>query len=180
MRVFDLPIGWTVVLDSVAWAILQPTIAYLMIRLPDSVLDPEQWLYRTRAWERGGSIYQRLFRVKVWKSWLPSGGPVFRGGFSMRRIVSHDREHLRRWVRETCRAELTHDIALASSVLFFLWNPPWLGIVMVLYAVITNVPCIIVQRYNRPYFLRLLSDRQGPAGQQLPTGASPATAPDPH
>lgn len=175
----DLPIGWVVVLDSIAWAILQPSIAYLGSRLPDSVLGAEQWLYRTRPWERGGSIYQRLLRVKAWKSWLPSGGPVFPGGFSMRRIVSHDTEYLRRWVKETCRAELTHDIALASSALFFLWNPPWLALAMVVYAVITNVPCIIVQRYNRPYFARLLSDRNGPGGRPIPTEPGSDNALDP-
>ncbi|MBC7258422.1 MAG: glycosyl-4,4'-diaponeurosporenoate acyltransferase [Chloroflexi bacterium] len=180
MPVIDLPIGWTVVLDSIAWAILQPSIAYLAIRLPDSVLGADQWLYRTRAWERGGSIYEKLFRVKAWKSWLPSGGPVFRGGFSMRRIVSHDTEYLRRWVKETCRAELTHYIALASSVLFFLWNPLWLALVMVLYAVITNVPCIIVQRYNRPYFVRLLSVRDSSADQPVLAGAGPMRAARPH
>jgi glycosyl-4,4'-diaponeurosporenoate acyltransferase len=143
-------------LDSIAWAIIQPMIAYLCIRLPISALDTEHWLFRTRGWERSGAIYEKLFRVKRWKSLLPSGGIVF-DGFSMKQVVSWQREYLERWLKETCRAELTHWIALVSSGLFFLWNPMWLGSFMVLYAVVVNMPCIVVQRYNRPRIVRILS-----------------------
>jgi glycosyl-4,4'-diaponeurosporenoate acyltransferase len=159
VQAIDLPIGWTIVLDSIAWALLQPLIAYLCLRLPPSAFDAGQWLFRTRKWERGGTVYERLFRVKRWKELLPSGGVVFPGSFSMKRIASRQRECLERWVQETCRAELTHWIALACSGLFFLWNPPALGFAMVVYAVVVNLPCILVQRYNRPHFMTALAKR---------------------
>jgi len=170
--VIDLPIGWTIVLDSIAWAVIQPMIAYLCVRLPTSALDARQWLFRTRKWERGGAIYERLFLVKRWKSLLPSGGTVFQGGFSMKHIISRRKEYLERWVRETCRAELTHLIALISSGMFFLWNPPVLGFLMVFYAVVANMPCIVVQRYNRPHIIRILCKKEpsaetGMCAQQL-------------
>jgi glycosyl-4,4'-diaponeurosporenoate acyltransferase len=34
--------------------------------------------------------------------------------------------------------------------LFFTWNPWQIALLMVPYAVATNVPCIVAQRYNRP------------------------------
>jgi glycosyl-4,4'-diaponeurosporenoate acyltransferase len=77
----------------------------------------------------------------------------------MKRVASRHREALERWVQEACRAELTHWIALLVSGLFFLWNPPWLGGVMVLYAVALNGPCIVVQRYNRPRLMRILGEK---------------------
>ncbi len=163
-----LPIGWTVVLDSAAWAVIQPLIGFLCTRLPPSAFDARHWLFRTRGWERDGTIYERLFRVKRWKGWLPSGGTVFRG-FSLRRVASSQNEYLERWLQETCRAELTHWLALGASALFFLWNPPWLGLYMVLYAVLVNVPCIVVQRTNRPHILRIMSRAGRVRGDGRPT-----------
>lgn len=163
MRVVHLPLLWTLVLDSVAWSVLQPGIAYLSMRFPPSWLDPERWLYRSRAWERGGRLYQNLFKVKRWKSRLPSGGTLL-GGFSMTQISSRDRDYLEAWLIETCRAELCHWIAIAPAFLFFLWNPPWLALVMVAYALTFNAVPIIVQRHNRPRLLALLCrpDSWGP------------------
>ena len=37
-----------------------------------------------------------------------------------------------------------------------LWNPWFLGLLMLAYAVIANLPCLIVQRYNRARLLRLI------------------------
>ena len=156
MQLLFLPLGWTILLDSVAWAILQPAIAYLCTRLPASVFDARQWLFRARRWEQGGALYDRLLRVKAWKSRLPSGGTALAGGFSMKQVASRQPEHLERWVQETCRAELTHWLALFVAGFFFLWNPPLLGVAMVLYAVALNGPCIVVQRYNRPRLVGML------------------------
>ena len=166
-----LPIGWTVVLDSAVWAVIQPLIGFLCTQLPPSAFDAGHWLFRTRRWEQGGAIYERLFRVRRWKGWLPSGGTVFRGGFSMRRVMSSRREYLERYLQETCRAELTHWLALGASVLFFLWNPPWLGLYMVLYAVVVNAPCIVVQRANRPHILRIMARSGRVRGDEQPAAA---------
>lgn len=160
MRLLDLPIAHTIILDSIAWAVIQPAVAYLCVRLPASAFDPGHWLFRTRKWERDGAVYARLLLVRRWKSLLPSGGTVFKGGFSMRHVASRRVEYLERWLRETCRAELTHWIAMLFGAVFFLWNPVELGLVMVLYAVAVNLPCIIVQRHNRPHILRILRKRQ--------------------
>ena len=167
MRVIYLPTIWTIVLDSIAWATIQPGIAYLSLRFPAAVLEHRLWPYRTRAWERGGAIYDQLFRVKAWKARLPSGGGML-GGFSMTRMVSHDVAHLERWVLETCRSELCHWVAIAPALLFFLWNPPAVGIVMIVYALAFNLPLVIVQRRNRPRLLALIKRRKRLSGR---TGA---------
>jgi glycosyl-4,4'-diaponeurosporenoate acyltransferase len=161
----ELSTGWLIVLNGVAWGIIQPGIAYLCTRVPTSAFRAAQWLYRDRPWERGGAIYQSSLRVKRWKDWLPSGGAAFAGGFSMRRMTSHSESYLRRWVQETCRAELTHWLALLASGLFFIWNRPEVGLMMVAYALAANVPCIVVQRHNRPRLLRLLS-RLSPSAEE--------------
>ncbi len=40
--------------------------------------------------------------------------------------------------------------------LFFLWNKPGIGWIMIVYALIENLPLIMAQRYNRIRFKRLL------------------------
>lgn len=79
------------------------------------------------------------------------------GGFSMRRVASHSDEYVARWVAESCRAELTHWLAMLPVVLFVLWNPPVAVAANGVYALCANLPCIVVQRYNRPRLVRLLA-----------------------
>lgn len=150
MRMVDLPTGWTILLDCIAWALIQPAIAYLSILMPDRWFDPGRALFRARSWEQGGHIYDRWFRVKRWKDRVPSGGALFRRGFALRQLETRDPETLRQWLIETCRAEACHWIAMLPAGLFFLWNPPAVGWGMVVYALAFNLPLIVVQRYNRP------------------------------
>jgi glycosyl-4,4'-diaponeurosporenoate acyltransferase len=162
--IIRLPTLWVILLDCVAWAAIQMGIAYLATRWPRRLLNPRSWLLRTRSWEDGGSIYQRTLRVRSWKTRLPSGGAWFRGGFSMRRLEARDTEYLQTWVLESCRAELCHWVALLPSALFFLWNLPWVGLIMIAYAITFNAPCIIVQRYNRTRLQDILSKQQAATG----------------
>jgi glycosyl-4,4'-diaponeurosporenoate acyltransferase len=158
VRVIYLSRFWTLVVDCIAWAIIQTGLAYLSLRFPPGWLDHGRWLFRARSWERDRSIYETLFRVQRWKDLLPTGGTLFEGGFSMTGIRSRDVSYLNRWVTETCRAELCHWLAILPAGLFFLWNPVWLGIVMVVYAVLFNSIPIITQRHNRPRLLAIIDE----------------------
>lgn len=155
MRLINLPTIWTIVLDVLIWLIVQPLIAYCMTRLPSTSLHPDAWLYRPRSWERDGDIYQTLLRIRRWKGWLPSGGVWFKG-FDMRSVDSRDAAYLYRWRVETCRAELAHWLQIAVAPLFMLWNPPVAGIVIMIYALAANLPCLLVQRHNRPRLAHIL------------------------
>jgi glycosyl-4,4'-diaponeurosporenoate acyltransferase len=150
MRIVDLPTGWTIVLDCIAWAIIQPTVAYLSILMPARWFDPDGDLFQTQPWEQEGRIYDRWFRVRRWKDRIPSGGALFQRGFAMHQLEAREPHKLRQWIVETCRSEVCHWLAILPAFLFFLWNPPAVGWAMVLYALAFNLPLVIVQRYNRP------------------------------
>ena len=47
----------------------------------------------------------------------------------------------------------------AAARLFYLWNTPPIGLIMIAYGAAANVPCIIVQRYNRNRIRRVLRQR---------------------
>ena len=90
----------------------------------------------------------------------------------MDRIRSRRPEHLRRWVIETCRSEFCHWIAIAASPLFFLWNRPAVGFVMIIYSLLFNLPLVIVQRHNRPRFLAAVARTETWRAQEPPLSES--------
>jgi glycosyl-4,4'-diaponeurosporenoate acyltransferase len=46
---------------------------------------------------------------------------------------------------------------LACFPLFFSFNPPWARLIIALYALAANLPCILARRYNRRIAKRLLA-----------------------
>ena len=156
----ELPIPWIVILDILGWLFIHMGVAYLMTQLPESIFDPDTWLFKWRKWEGDGSIYQKLFKVKRWKESLPDGAALFRKGFKKKRLFKKDRDYFEKFVKETCRGELTHWIVFCCAPIFFIWNYWWVGIIMIMYASAANFPCIITQRYNRIRFFQLIKKHQ--------------------
>jgi len=150
-----------VVVNVVAWGVIHVATGYLVHRLPGRWFERDRWLTRARSFERGGRLYVDVFRIKRWKHLLPEAGALFAGGFDKRRLTSRRDEYLVTYLRETRRAELGHWLAAAGAPLFFLWNPAWIGGVMIVYALVANGPCVLSQRYNRVRLVRITGRRGG-------------------
>jgi glycosyl-4,4'-diaponeurosporenoate acyltransferase len=153
----SLPSLPTVLLDIAAWLIIHMGVSYLMTHIPLGLFDTGFWLHKPRKWEKNGKIYVRKFRLKKWKRRLPDGAALFKKGFQKKHLMGLDRVYLDNFIRETCRAELTHWTMFLFSAVFFIWNPWYVGIVMIVYAILVNMPCIIIQRYNRIRLKRVYS-----------------------
>jgi glycosyl-4,4'-diaponeurosporenoate acyltransferase len=63
------------------------------------------------------------------------------------------------------RTSLTHWAIAALGPVFFLWNPWWLALALLGYGLVANVPCLLVQRYNRAR-LEASSSERPPAGRR--------------
>ncbi|HSR10324.1 MAG TPA: glycosyl-4,4'-diaponeurosporenoate acyltransferase [Thermodesulfobacteriota bacterium] len=157
MRLIHLPTSWTVAADIAAWFLIHMGVAGLMVRVSRSRFEPDSGLFKIRSWERR-DLYERTFRIRRWKRWLPDGS-IFLGGrgFSMKNLRGRSLLSLREFCLETCRAEVTHWLILLFAPLFFLWNPFWVGGFMIVYALAENIPLILTQRYNRGRLLRLFN-----------------------
>lgn len=153
----ELPAVWLVAVNVLGWLAIHLGFAWAGTRLPLRVFDPGSRLYRKRSWEREGRFYEEHLSIRSWKDRLPDGGRIFAGGFSKAGLSSRSGDYLRRFLLETCRGELVHWAVMSASVLFFLWNPWWAGLIMVVYGIGANLPCIVAQRYNRIRLARLLS-----------------------
>ena len=160
MRIWHFTNILTLVINIAGWFILHMLVAFGATMLPRGLFHQKQWLYRVRSWEKDGSIYKRLFKVTRWKGLLPDGAAWFRGGFAKKKVRATDPEYLDLFVKETCRGELAHWIVIVLSPLFFLWNRRDVGFFMIVYALAANLPCIIVQRYNRPHLLQILARKR--------------------
>lgn len=147
-----------VALDFAAWAMFHAVTGKLAHSLPDRLYERDAWLWRERRMEDGGRLYLRL-GIRRWKHLLPDAGGYFAGGFPKRRLAARSPEYLARFARETRRAELGHWMALACAPLFALWNPRRATVWLQLYALATNAPCILAQRYNRIRLARVAARR---------------------
>ena len=146
---------WIVILNVAGWPLVQLGLAWLFTRMPAAWFDPPSQY----DWEQNGRFYEIHFGIKRWKDRLPDAAVWFGGGFAKGSLAGHDPAYLRRFIRETWRGELCHWSALGCAPVFFLWNPWWADLVMVGYAVMANIPCILAQRYNRLRLLHLLANR---------------------
>ena len=153
---FHLPTIVTIGIDIAAWFVIHMGVSYLVTRQPLTSFNVNSWLYRKCQWERNGKFYEKLFRLKSWKGRLPDGAAIFKHGFEKKRLKETSNDYLDSFLRDTCRAELTHWIIFLFGPLFLIWNLLWVGIVMILYATVVNMPCIITQRYNRIRLQRIV------------------------
>ncbi len=150
-----LPVFWIVIWNIAGWLVIQLGLAWLFLRLPERWFE---WPSRPKR-RRGRLLYERILCIKSWKYRLPDAARWFEGGFAKGILSSRHPDYLRRFVLETRRGEICHWMAITCSPLFLLWNPWWGFIANLSYALLANLPCILVQRYNRSRLRRPLDCR---------------------
>ena len=147
--IFRLPSFLNVVIDIIAWFFIHVSVSLSIDTISPNAFNPESWLYRECKWERDGRIYQYLLKIKTWKGRLPDGAALTKKSFRKKHLGNPNTTYIQRFIEETCRAELIHWVIFICSPLFFFWNEWWIGMIMIVYGFIVNIPCIITQRYNR-------------------------------
>ncbi len=147
-----LPWPVVVLLDAAAWVAISLWCGWRAARRPPDRLHGGGRAHPGRA--------ERWLRIRAWKDRLPEAGTWF-GGVSKRRLPpgADHRSRLTRFAVESRRAELAHAWILAAVPVFAVWNPPGLFAAMVGFAVVANVPCLLVARYNQARVRLALSGR---------------------
>lgn len=147
--IVSLPVHWIIIIDILAWTFFHLAISVICLRLPLTWFLEDRFWFRTFSFEQSGKLWQRLFRVKTWKGLILDGTIFLKKGYSKKGLHGTKAGDLMVFAAETKRAELTHLLSILPAPLFFIWNPAWAGWVMILYAIVFNLPIIVVQRYNR-------------------------------
>lgn len=148
-----------ILINALTWAAVQLSLAWLAERLDADRLARNGLLFHPKSWE---SNFYRTLGVRIWKGWLPNGGPWVGGRFSKLRLEHYDSVYLRRFAVESYRGELAHWWMIAVLPLFFLWNPLKVWPILLGYVLVANMPCIITQRYNRSALLSILWKKSKP------------------
>jgi len=156
MQIIFLPGAWAIILCFLVWPVLQTTAALLCSRMPEKWLDPGLFFFRAHRWEKDGSVYKTVFRVHVWKKYLPDSGTILPGTYKKKSLDDFSEANLRKYLLESCRAEMTHWFAIPPFLIFGLFTPSYVIGFMLIYALLVNVPCILAQRYNRPRILKFI------------------------
>ena len=158
--IFQLSHFWLIFLNIFTWIVIHLGMSYLCTKIPLKKFNPFNWLYRIKNIEYDGRIYIDIFKIKKWKEKIPDGAKLFKGSFTKKRLEKKDYIYLKTFMLETCRGELTHWLQIMPVWIFFLWNPWWAGLIMIVYGFAANIPCILLQRYNRARLLKILNKEQ--------------------
>lgn len=130
-------LGWSVVVGGLA------------NRLPQRLLrHPAR--RRTRPGRAAGlRVYEERLAIRRWKAFLPDAGNALPGGVSKASLARRDPASLERLRVETRRAELVHWALWPAWIVTALWLPPGGVLINLVFATLFNLPCLLVQRYNR-------------------------------
>lgn len=157
----DLSPLWIVILNVIGIPGIHLGISWIFTRLGRDRFDPGSPLFRPRSREENGQVYQAVFRIRQWKGLIPDAAPWF-DGFAKGSLGKKDPEYLRNFIRETCRGEAAHYAQIPGIWLTLIWNPwPVAAGVMIVYALLSNLPCILLQRFTRARMRHLLSQLEG-------------------
>jgi glycosyl-4,4'-diaponeurosporenoate acyltransferase len=110
---------------------------------------------------RLGGVQRRL-KIRRWKHWIPDAGNALPGGITKASLARRDQPALLRLMAETRRAELVHWALWPLWLLTLLWLPGPGVAFNAVFATLFNLPCLLLQRYNR-LRLQLLLARRTPA-----------------
>ena len=141
--------------------------------LPRKWFDPEKKPYAPWKIENGGRLYKTL-KVHKWKDKVPDMSRISPKMVKKRiSFSSASSEAIEKIVTETCVAEMIHDaLILCAPGLYLIWPDPIGAVIAVIYA-LSNIPFIIIQRFNRPTLL-LLSKRLKQREERLKNANSAA------
>ncbi len=154
MQIFYIP-DWLMILSYIiGWPILQIIMAYIGNHWPEHFFESDRFPFRTFAFEKNGEIYDKIFRIRKWKPFLPDGAKAHKKGFLKKHLKSLEDEYIEAFIKETCRAEWIHFLEILPFWIFGLWSPGFVVWIMFFYAIMVNVPCMIAQRFNRPRLVR--------------------------
>jgi len=106
---------------------------------------------------RGAGSARGPLAIRRWKRWIPDAGGALPGGVAKASLVRRDPLALERLLLETRRAELVHWVLLPAGLLTALWLPPVGVVVNGVFALLFNLPCVLLQYDTRTRLRRCLA-----------------------
>ena len=117
--------------------------------------DPDWGIFRSFSFEMEGKIYEKI-KIHKWQSKVPDMSRILPFLMPPKNLSGNYEERLPVMINETCVAEITHIIICLLGVpsLFILKGIGGI-LIFLFFVLVLNLPFILIQRYNRPRFIRL-------------------------
>lgn len=146
---------WSDLLTGIKFTIIAGVAAHVLgLIIPIDRFDIDSFPFYSFKWERNGAVYKK-FRISSWMAKLPDMSKIIPYMFKKELGNELSPEHILRYIRETCLAELVHIILILASPLLFAAVGGIRGFAFMLIYSVCNLPFIMIQRYNRPKLKRL-------------------------
>lgn len=124
--------------------------------LPRRWFHADRFPYKCYEWEREGKVYQRI-AIQKWKDVVPDMSRINPRMVSKRLGALPTAAQVERLVQETCVAEFTHWALIFASPLILCFRRPWCPLMMLADILLFNLPFVLIQRYNRPQLVKLMT-----------------------
>ena len=135
-----------IIYNALYWFVIQMIIAQLGTYISRKCLENGHIYFKSWPIEQEGQLWQKVVKVQYWKN----STIISKSNFDK----SSHADEVRQFILETRRAEFVHLLSIAP-VIVFAKSSSSVKMINLVYVVIANVPCIIVQRYNRPKLERV-------------------------
>ncbi|MEB3306851.1 MAG: hypothetical protein VKK98_01735 [Cyanobacteriota bacterium] len=137
---------WSALLSSsLYWLLISLLVGLVANRLPRQWLE---WVPEGHPRSRG-KIVRKVMGIRAWKRWIPDAGAALPGGVAKAQLVKRDPAILERLLIEIRRAELVHGLLWPAGLVTVLWLPRAGLLGNLLFATLFNLPCLLLQRFNR-------------------------------
>lgn len=150
---------WIIVANIIAIPLAHLSIAWCSLQLPQTWFDTQKPPSKSSV-----SFYQKYIFIHKWKHLLPDAAPWL-GGFAKATISNRNPSYLKTFICECRRGQLSHWVQFFTICCFVLWNPWPASGVIILYALLSNIPCIINLHYTEIRLISLLSKKRSAATQ---------------
>ena len=128
--------------------------------LPYKWFSYDRFPFRSMKFENDGKIYLKI-KINKWQNKVPDMSKIFPGLIPAKSMVHYTPESLPGMIAETCIAEFIHCGNSLLSLFALCFCRSWVCILIVaVYIILGNFPFILIQRYNRPRFVKLLERMQ--------------------
>lgn len=149
---------FTQVHNGIAYLLLISISSFFIGRcLPYKWFNYNRFPYKTFSFEKGGRIYLRL-HINKWHNKVPDMSRIFPQLMPSKKMTDDSMETLQVMIYESCIAEFTHAMLCLFALLNLkIWRG-WIGLLVTgAYILIGNLPFCLIQRYNRPRFIKLMN-----------------------
>ncbi len=143
-----------IIVNAAVWVAIHLSISFIVFLCPESFVLKFSRIYKINKWEKNGSIYENI-KIRKWKHRLPEARKWFNKGSGKTAKDLRERGSLWKFELQTYRSELSHWMQMLPAPLFFFFNSPLAGWINMIYAILFNLPFIIIQRYNRSRLAKL-------------------------